>query len=263
MAIKVNVVRFGGRKNLMLRYTDPITGKRKHKNSGTSDESEAQKAAGRWEDELNSGRFKPARDVTWEEFRDTFEDKYLKRKSDGYWSAFQAAFNQLEDLTGVVMLRNVHSVLSDYIDQLRDQEKSDNTIQTYMKHIRVALYWAADEGYLPEKIPVKVPKGSDDQMKGRPIEPSEFGRMLEAVDTEIPEYADEWKHYLNGLWYSGLRRSESLILSWDTSEPFHIDQSGLYWRFRIRASAQKSRKSQFCVMAAEDDASVTAARQSL
>lgn len=118
-----------------------------------------------------------------------------------------------------------------------------------MKHIRVALYWAADEGYLPEKIQVKVPKGTDDQMKGRPLEPAEFALMLEAVDEVIPDHADHWKHYLNGMWLSGLRRSESLILSWDRDAPFSIDQSGLYWRFRIRATAQKSRKSQFCAMA--------------
>jgi len=233
----------------MLRYTDPITKKRKHKATTATTEKEAQREAALLEVELNSGRHKPATELCWAEFREIFEDKYLRKHSDGSFSVYQSAFNQLEDITGVAMLRDVSNVLTDYIGGLHEQEKSPNTIQTYMKHIRVALYWAADEGYLAERPKVKVPKGTDDSMKGRAIEPAEFQQMLIAVDDVIPEYAEQWRHYLTGLWLSGLRRAESLILSWDKSEPFHIDQTGLYWRFRIRASAQKSRKSQFCPMA--------------
>lgn len=86
-------------------------------------------------------------------------------------------------------------------------------------------------------------------MKGRPLEPAELQMMLEAVPEVFPNHVAEWTHYLNGLWLSGLRRSESLILSWDSDTPFSIDQTGLYWKFRIRAKAPKSRKSQFCVIA--------------
>ena len=247
-AINVNVVKFPDRDNYMLRFTDPLSGKRKHQNSGTSNKKEAERAAARWEDELKTGKYKSTENLTWEEFRDLFEDRYLKRKSQAYWSSFQAAFNNLESLTGVRMLRDVHGVLSDYIHQLQELEKSPNTIQSYMKHLRVALYWAAEENYLSEKTAVKVPKGTDDQMKGRPLEPAEFALMLAAVDEVIPEHASHWKQFLTGLWYSGLRRSEAIILSWDKDAPFSIDQSGLFWRFRIRAEAQKSRKSEFCVM---------------
>ena len=47
--IKVTVVRFAGRDNLMLRYTDPVSGKRVHKSADTRIAKEAERAAERWQ----------------------------------------------------------------------------------------------------------------------------------------------------------------------------------------------------------------------
>ena len=56
--IKVTVCKYPDRPNLVLRYIDPLTGKQKTKSAGTSDEGEAIKAAGKWEDELRTGRYR-------------------------------------------------------------------------------------------------------------------------------------------------------------------------------------------------------------
>ena len=49
--IIVNVVKRKGQ-NLFLRYTDPVDGKRREKNSGTTNMKAAQRAAGEWQAEL-------------------------------------------------------------------------------------------------------------------------------------------------------------------------------------------------------------------
>lgn len=245
--IKVTVVRFSGRAHLMLRYTDPVSGKRIHKSTETSVAKDAERAAERWQAELNGGKFKPAADKTWEEFRHDFEMEHLAHQSDNYWSIYQAAFNRWEKVTGIVNMSDAHDLLHKYEVSLRRASISVNTVATYMKHMRTALYWAAEHGYV-SKQKIKVPAGSDDQMKGRAIEDAEFPLMLDAVDRVIPEYADDWKHYLMGLWLSGLRRSESIRLSWDAGDGFEILQTDLFWKFRIRAGKQKNRKGQLCVM---------------
>jgi hypothetical protein len=53
-----------------------------------------------------------------------------------------------------------------------------------------------------------------------------------------------WLGYLRGLWLSGLRLGESLVLSWDENAPFYADLTGKYPAFRIQAEAQKRRKDE-------------------
>lgn len=248
--VKVTVVRFAGKANLMLRYTDPVTKKRIHKSAGTSNAKEAERAAERLQQELNDGKYKPAALKTWEEFRDDFESEHLAHQSKNYQSIFQAAFNRFEAATGIHDMGDAHGLLHKYEVSLRRAKISTNTVATYMKHMRTALYWAGEHGYIKEQK-IKVPAGSEDQMKGRAIEDAEFPLLLAAVDDVIPEYAKEWKHYLTGLWYSGLRRSESIRLSWDAGTGFEIYQSDMFWKFRIRPNSQKNRKGQVCNMAPE------------
>lgn len=52
--INVIVVKRKGR-NLFLRYTDPVDGKRREKNSGTTDMKTAQRVAVEWQTELRAG----------------------------------------------------------------------------------------------------------------------------------------------------------------------------------------------------------------
>ena len=247
--VKVHVVKYRGEKNLVLRYVDPITGRQKRKSSGTSNSKEAERAAERWEKELKGGKFKPSEDLTWEEFRERFEDHELCDKSSGYFAVFHSAFKWFEDSTEIQMLRDVAEVMDKYELTLRRSSLSANTVRTYLKHFRTAIVWAVEKGYLAElpakfRLPVTV-----DDMKGRALNDAEFQAILKAVPEVVgDELASDWRLYLNGLWLSGLRRQESLILSWDDYAPFAVDMTGLFPRFRINGKAQKSRKSQFLPM---------------
>jgi len=247
--VKVHVVQYGGEKNLSLRYVDPITGRQKRKSAKTSNPKEAERAAERWEKELKGGKFKPPEELTWEEFRERFEDHELCDKSSGYFAVFHSAFKWFEESTEIQMLRDVPEVLDKYELGLRRSSLSPNTVRTYLKHFRTAIVWAVEKGYLGEtpkkfRLPDTV-----DEMKGRPLNDAEFQAILAAVPEVVgADQASDWNLYLNGLWLSGLRRQESLILSWDEYAPFGVDMTGLFPRFRISGKSQKSRRSQFLPM---------------
>ena len=75
--IRVAVMRYADRENLILVYVDPISGKRKTKSARTSNEKDAWKAAAAWEEELRAGPHCPPSKVTWAAFRKRYEEEYL------------------------------------------------------------------------------------------------------------------------------------------------------------------------------------------
>ena len=75
--IKVTVIRYSDRSNFVLRYTDPMTGKHKTKSAGTTNERDALKAAGQWQDDLRKGRYRAPSRTTWADFRDRYEREVL------------------------------------------------------------------------------------------------------------------------------------------------------------------------------------------
>lgn len=85
-------------------------------------------------------------------------------------------------------------------------------------------------------------------MKGRPITAEEFDRMLAVLPKVRPDDAPAWIHYLTGLWLSGLRREESIALSWEEDAPFHADLTGRRPAFRIYGEAQKSGRDEVLPM---------------
>ena len=72
--------------------------------------------------------------------------------------------------------------------------------------------------------------------------------MLHAVRAECPQDVAAWRRYLKGLWWSGLRLEESMILSWSDDSDFSVDLSGKHPRFRIWAEGQKSRSDEYLPM---------------
>ena len=108
--------------------------------------------------------------------------------------------------------------------------------------------WAVSMKLLAKCPEVKLPKMPRGQtmMRGRPLTLEEFERMLAAVPKVRPNDAPRWQHYLTGLWLSGLRLEESLIVSWDQDEPFAVDLSGKHPKFRIYAESQKAPGMRCC-----------------
>ena len=55
--IRVSVCSYGPDRPLAMRYTDPITGRRVARSTGTHNRDEANKVAGAWEKELREGTY--------------------------------------------------------------------------------------------------------------------------------------------------------------------------------------------------------------
>ncbi len=114
--------------------------------------------------------------------------------------------------------------------------------------MRAALNWAHSQGYLPEPTKLKL---KPSERRSRPVTGEEYDRLIMAVDKVRRNDGETWRRYLRGLWLSGLRLGESLILSWDHDEPLCVDMSGRHIKLRISDDVQKSGKYQLLPIAPE------------
>lgn len=262
--IKVTVSNYG-RKYLYMRYKDPLTGAVVAKSTKTANMKEAVKVAAKWEAELQEGRYKPASKVTWTEFRERYENEVLPSLAPATALKAAGVFNAVEELIGVDKLAKLDSAqISSFQRKLRDGRKlAESTIKGMLAHLFAALNWAKQVKLISEVPEVSMPKRakSGKMMKGRPITLEEFERMLSKVsevltkakpETEQPaeieeataaknlEAVENWKWFLRGLWFSGLRLSEALNLSWDEPGHITIDLAGEFAMFIIPGDRQKS-----------------------
>jgi integrase len=63
--------------------------------------------------------------------------------------------------------------------------------------------------------------------------------------------APSWQHYLEGLWWSGLRLAESLELWWDRRDRLCVDFNGKRPMLWIPAELEKGKRDRFLPMAPE------------
>ncbi len=249
--ISVTVASYGDGRNLMMTYRSPTTGKKVAKSSGTTDRGEAIKAAGKWEDELRTGRYQAPSRLTWAEFRQRYEAEKLASLSAATQVSTASALNHLERVVNPDRLVKLTSAtMSRFQSELRKQGLRDTTVAHYLRHIRAALSWGVSMGMLakvPNMHSPKRPKGQA-LMRGRPITAEEFDRLLAAVPKVRPHDAPAWIRLLRALWLSGLRLSEALVLSWDSDAPFAVDLSGRRPALRIFAEAQKARRDEVLPM---------------
>ena len=67
--IRVHVVKYPDRVNLVMRYDDPLTGKQVTRSSRTTRKREAERVAAKWEAELREGRYQKTSRMSWADFR--------------------------------------------------------------------------------------------------------------------------------------------------------------------------------------------------
>ena len=244
--IKVTVVRYPDRANLVLCYIDPISAKRKTKSAGTSNEKQAWKAAAAWEEKLRAGPLCPPSKVTWQQFRERYEAEHLSTLSRRTQGSTRYALDRVERyLNPDRVCKVTAAALSTFQTKLRDTGAKDTTTAAVLRHVKAALSWGVSVGMLAKVPKVNMPKRSKGRkMKGGALVGEQFDRLLAAVPKVRSHDAPAWVRYLNGLWLSGLRLEESVALSWDTDAPFAIDLSGRRPRFKIKGEAQKSGKDQ-------------------
>ena len=240
--IKVTVSKFSDRPCFVMRYFDPVTGKRHSRSTEATTRREAERAAAKWEAELQEGRYHESSDISWAEFRDRYESEKLASLADKTAYSAGSALNHLERL---ISPRNLTvltpTILSKLQAKMRQEGMRETTIATHLRHLRAALSWAVSMDLLPKVPDFHMPKRAKGLtlMRGRPITTEEFERMIAAVPKVRPDDAPVWLHYLKGLWLSGLRLEESTVLSWDEDAPITVDLSGRRPRLRIYAEAEK------------------------
>jgi integrase len=242
--IKVYVCKYPDRDNLVMMYRDPHTGRQVTKSAGTANKKAADKAAAKWEDDLQNGRYKPASRVTWQEFRDKYESEVLSGLAKNTELKVCGVLDSVEAILNPQRVRDIdHGRLTYYVAQQRKAKLKDSTIAGHLGHIRAALNYAVKWKYLAElpEFPERKRAKASKVMKGRPITGEEFERMLTNVVPVLgPDVADSWKQLLRGLWLSGLRLGEAINLSWDFAPgAIVVDMNGRRPMFRIPADAEK------------------------
>jgi integrase len=210
--VHVWVQRFKDRKHLMLQWLDLDTGQRKSRSAETDDEDKAEQARADLEYELNHGKYQEASRMTWERFRELFEQEYLSGRRPGTQKKYRHVFDCFERMCHPSRLRSItERAVSTFAAAMRAEKPTGsgggyapNTIKVSLQLLHTALSWAADQKMLPAvpKFPsVKVPK-----KKPQPIPAESFERLL----MKTPD--DETKAYLLCGWLGGLRLNEAFCL---------------------------------------------------
>jgi hypothetical protein len=98
----------------------------------------------------------------------------------------------------------------------------ETTLAKTLRHIKAALRWAERMEMMLKAPKIEMPK----RVKGKRLMKGGHhrGRVRTdelSVGKVRPQNAEAWKVYLTGVWLSGLRLEESLILSWECFPVFH------------------------------------------
>ena len=240
------------------RWIDPVSLRERRKSTKTNIKRDAERFALRLEKELNEGTYFEQTNTDWSDFRQRYETEVVTALAERTAGKIGTVFNHVERIANPKQVINLDAnAISKIVKQLRNEGQEEITIKNNMGHLKAALNWA-EEMSLISRAP-KVPKfkraRAEKAMRGRPLCLEEFERMLDAVPKVIrikgeskackqrrAEVIDSWKFYLHGLWYSGLRLSESLDLYWDREDKLSLDFSRKHPMMRIRAESEKGNK---------------------
>jgi integrase len=268
-----------------MQYVHPETGRKVQRTTKKTSRRDAERVAGKWEEDLKSGRDNRLGRMPWADFRERYENEVVSGHALKTAGKVSSIFTKLEELIHPAKIGSLNAdALQRFQKALRDQHLSESTIKGYLAHLRAALAWAVDVGLLAAvpKFPKTQRAKQTRVMKGRPITGEEFERMLSKVDTALvdvcepgkersytrwkPEaraaylerrreqatkVAPSWKSLIRGLWLSGLRIGEALELHWTDESRLRVDLSSRYPMLRIPAEREKGHKDRLLPIAPE------------
>jgi integrase len=177
------------------------------------------------EEQLRAGSSALPSELSWEAFRDRYDQEHAvglarktQKKIDCVCAAIESAFNpsRLSDVTD--------ARISAMVAGWRSRGLKEATIKSNLATLRAMLRWAVGMKLLRAcptlpATPRAKKSGNSSPMKGRAITTEEFERLLAAVPKVVGEdHAPAWRHYLTGMWLSGLRLGESLEVYWDRED---------------------------------------------
>lgn len=254
---RVHVVSRPDRKYLTLRYIDPVTGKRHSKSAKTHRRSEAERAAARWEREIEEGASLSPSRATWSDFEEQVELDYVGSLATSSADRLRLVMRSYFSAAKPARMSAVSSdTIKQWVRHLRRRGVSEATVKSYSATLKAVLEWACETGCL-DRVPAfpkaKRGRSSDAKtpMKGRPITDAEFQGMRNAVESVAgSERADCWLRLLDGLWLSGLRLSEALSLQWERSEEaMSVETSGRHTMLVVPAKSEKGNRDRLLPIA--------------
>src|SRR6185437_16144079 len=98
---------FADRPYLMLQWHDPVTGKRKSKSAETNNPLDAELKRSDLEYELNHGTHQETSRMTWEKFRELFEEEYVSGLREDTQDCYADTFDAFERLCHPTTLRTI------------------------------------------------------------------------------------------------------------------------------------------------------------
>jgi integrase len=242
VAIRV-LVRFKrDRQQFQLYYIDPQTGREVSRATQAADRDEAQKAAGVWESELLD--YRGADDSGWQHFRDRLREEHLPTLAPRTQQSYSTALNKFQDLVKPKSLSEVTpGVLSLYQAKLRQSGLASETVNSYMMCLKAAFNWAVAVEIVDRAPKIRLPKKQHRKfMRSRPLTEAEYATLLGAC--EKLSNGAMWRRFVELLWFSGMRLSEAMKLSWD-SPPILVQLDVRpYPQVYFYGEGQKSRKDE-------------------
>lgn len=237
------MTKYADRANFLVYYDCPHTGRRVTRSTGTPDEDEAYKFGCKWEAELKAGAYKPVAKMDWADFRRKYESEVAPSLALKTRNMIGTVFNAVERIARPKKLRDLTaSRLSTFQATLRQEDKSEQTLKTYLAHLLSALNWAVEIGFLSEAPTVKMPKRAKGvrRARARAVTAEECERMIAATEALTgAAAASSWRRLLEGLWLSGLRIGEAVNLYWDRADKICVDLTGEMPMLQIPAGCEK------------------------
>ncbi len=104
---EVKVVKYPDRKNLVLRWIDPETGRKRTKSAKTTRRREAERMAAKLEADIKAGLLSGPPAVTWKEFKQAYQDDYLSSLADATFCTVGTTFAHVERILKPKLLKDL------------------------------------------------------------------------------------------------------------------------------------------------------------
>jgi integrase len=217
------------------------------KSTGTTVRKQADEQRRQLERQLESDELDATR-TSWASFKETYFEKQVARKPATTIRFYQTSLDVFEKLARPKTLVSITSaVLEDFADQRLRDGLAPATVNRDLRHLKAALRWAVRRGLIasapdfhglfvrePKKSPTVIPE--EDFLR--------LVRAIESPDTDLRRRESPWwRMFLYVGYYLGLRRGESLALSW---EDVRLDVREV----RVQAHTSKGRKERILPLSA-------------
>lgn len=222
----------------IVKWTDPISGRRIQRTLGTRKRREAWTLAAELAEEIESGVVIGG--LSWLAFCERYEQQHLAKKAPESIEGWRTVKWFVAEKCPLQSIQHANDIWVDrFIDAVMAKEVMPNTEASYLARLKAALGWACKKRYLRQMPYISVEW--DRRPRSDSVTPRQFETMLAAIPKVRPKDWPLWRRLMRGQYFTGLRISELLVLSWDTDADIRIVDGA---RPLIRFDKQKNKQRQ-------------------